>query len=57
MADALANVAATLALEPEEDMTIPICGKWVVTPSGDDFLQEMDAVSIYGVEKKIGVSR
>jgi len=32
MADALANLKATLALGAKEDMTIPVCGKWVVTP-------------------------
>ena len=33
MADALANLAATLAVRAKEDMTISVCGKWVITPS------------------------
>ena len=28
MANALANLAATLALREKEDMTIPVCGSW-----------------------------
>jgi len=36
MADTLANLAATLALGAKEDMTIPIYGRWVVTPSEEE---------------------
>jgi len=32
MANALVNLAATLALGTEESITIPVCGQWVVTP-------------------------
>jgi len=38
MADPHVNLAATLALGAEEDITIPVCGKWVVTPLEDEFL-------------------
>jgi len=47
MADTLANLVATLALGAKEDMTIPACAKWVVTPSKDKFLQEVSAVFVY----------
>ena len=56
MTEVLANLLATLALGVEENMTIPVCGKWVVTPSEDEF-QEVNVVSIYDVKKKIGVTR
>jgi len=36
MADAFANLAATLALEATEDMTIPVCSRWVVTPPEEE---------------------
>jgi len=36
MVDALENLAATLALEAKEDMTIPVCDTWVVTPSEEE---------------------
>jgi len=52
MANALANLATSLALGVKEDMTIPVCSKWVVTPSDDEFVQEVNAVSIYKVEKE-----
>ncbi|XP_074297737.1 uncharacterized protein LOC141628499 [Silene latifolia] len=32
LADALANLATTLALEVEEVTTIPVCNRWVVPP-------------------------
>jgi len=52
MADALANLPATLALGEEEDMTILVCVKWVATSSDDKFVLEVSAVSIYEVEKE-----
>jgi len=39
MADALASLAATLALGTLEGMTIPVCSHWVV-PSDDEDLKE-----------------
>jgi len=52
MADALSNLAATLALRAEKDAIIPVCNKWVVTPSEDEFVEEVNAVSLYEVEKE-----
>jgi len=52
MADALANLAATLALGAKEDMTIPVCGRWVVTPPEEESVQKINAVSIYEVQKE-----
>jgi len=46
MAYALPNLAATLALGVKEDMTIQVCGMWVVTPSIEEFAQEINAVSV-----------
>jgi len=33
-------------------MAVPVCGKWVVTPSKDEFVQKINAVSIYEVQKE-----
>jgi len=52
MADALANLAATWALGAKEDMTIPVCGKWVLTPSKEESAQEINTVSVYEVQKE-----
>ena len=52
MADALPNLATTLALGAEKDMKIPAYGKWVVTPSEDEFVQGFNAFHIYEVEKE-----
>ena len=52
MADALSNLTATLALGAEEDMTILVCSKWVVTPSEDKLIQTVNAVCVYEVEKE-----
>jgi len=52
MADALTNLAATLALGAKEDMIIPVCGKWVVTPSEEESAKEINAVSVYEVQKE-----
>ena len=41
-----------LQLATKEDMTIPVCGKWVVTPSKEEFAQEINIVIIYEVEKE-----
>ena len=49
MADTLANLVATLAQGEKEDMTIPICGKWVATPLEEESAQEINAVSVYEV--------
>ena len=52
MTDTLANLAATLALGTEEDMTIPVYGEWLVTPSEDEFIQGVNAVNVHDVEKE-----
>jgi len=52
MADSFANLAVTLALGAKEDMTIPVCGKWVVTPLEEESAQEINAVSVYKVQKE-----
>jgi len=52
MADTLANLAATLALGANEDMTIPVCRRWVITPSGEESAQEINVVSVYEVQKE-----
>jgi len=52
MAAALANLAATLALGAKEDTTIPVCGKWVVTPSEEEAAKEINLVSVYEVQKE-----
>ena len=52
MADVLTNLVATLALRVEEDMTILVCNKWVVTPLEDEFVQAVNAVYVYEVVKE-----
>ncbi|KMT11045.1 hypothetical protein BVRB_5g111360 [Beta vulgaris subsp. vulgaris] len=49
MADALANLAATLALGAEESMSVPVCNRWVVTPLEDGIEEGANAVSVYEV--------
>ena len=48
MADALASLAATLALGVEEEMTIPVCSRWVVPPDEED--SKEDANAIYALD-------
>ena len=52
MADALANLAATLALEAKESFTILVCGQWVVTPPEDGDVEEVKIVSVYEIDEK-----
>jgi len=44
MADALASLAATLALGSEEEMTIPVCSRWVVSPDEEDLEEDANAI-------------
>jgi len=52
MANALVNLAATLAPGVEESITVPIYGLWVVTPSVDKSVEEVKTVSIYEIHKE-----
>jgi len=52
MADAVANLTTTRALRVKVDMTILVCGKWVVIPSEEEPKQEINTVSVYEVEKE-----
>lgn len=52
MADALLNLVATLVLGVKEDMTIPVCGKQVVTQSEDEFAEGVNVIYAYEVEKE-----
>jgi len=52
MADALANLTATLALGAEESITIPVCGQWVITPSVDRGIEEVKIVSVYQIDEE-----
>jgi len=52
MANALANLAATLALGVEESITILVCGKWVVTPPIDEGAEEVKIVSVYEIDEE-----
>ena len=42
--DALASLAATLALGAEEEMTIPVCSRWVVPPDEEDSEEGANAI-------------
>jgi len=52
MVDVLTNLAVTLALGAIKDMTVPICGKWVVSLVEDESMQEINIMSIYEIEKE-----
>jgi len=52
MAGTLANLTTTLAQGTKEDMTTPICGKWVVTPSEEESAQEINVVFVYEAQKE-----
>jgi len=46
MADALASLAATLALGAEGEMTIPVYSRWVVPPDEEDLEEGANAISV-----------
>jgi len=52
MADALTNLAATLAPRLEESITIPICGQWVITSPEDKDEEEVKRISVYEIDEK-----
>jgi len=49
MADVLANLAATLALGPEESIIIPVCGQWVITPPVNEGVEEPKTFFVYEI--------
>uniref|UniRef100_A0A803LQZ3 RNase H type-1 domain-containing protein n=1 Tax=Chenopodium quinoa TaxID=63459 RepID=A0A803LQZ3_CHEQI len=56
MADALAGLAATLALGAEEIMYVPVCNHWVVAPEEyeveDDKVEEVDMITVCQIDKE-----
>jgi len=46
MADALASLAATLALGAEERMTILVCSRWVVLPDDEDLEKDVNMICV-----------
>ena len=50
MADALANLAATLALGAEERMTIPVCSCWVVSPDDEDSDGDVNMICVLEID-------
>ncbi|XP_021727450.1 uncharacterized protein K02A2.6-like [Chenopodium quinoa] len=56
MADALAGLAATLALVAEETMFMPVCNRWVVAPEEyeveDDEIEEVDMITVCQIDKE-----
>jgi len=44
MFDALASLAATLALGVEEEMTILVCSRWVVSPEEENLEEDANAI-------------
>ena len=52
MADALANLAATLALGAEESINVPVCNRWVVAPLTEESEEEVNAVSAQEVDEE-----
>jgi len=45
MADALANLAANLALGVEESTNVPVCNQRVIAPLVEELKEEVNAVS------------
>jgi len=52
MVDALANLAATLALGAEESITIPVCGQWIVTSLEDGDEEEVKTVFVNEINEE-----
>jgi len=50
MADALASLAATLALGAEEEMTIPVFGCWVVPPDDEDSKEDVNMICVLEID-------
>ncbi|XP_074266017.1 uncharacterized protein LOC141588475 [Silene latifolia] len=52
--DALANLAATLALGASIPSSVPICKRWVVFPEeeDDDLIEDVNAISVYVINKE-----
>ncbi|XP_074313536.1 uncharacterized protein LOC141648715 [Silene latifolia] len=54
MADALANLAATLALGAEEVTIIPVYNRWVVPPlEGGEITESSNMISVYQVDNDV----
>ena len=52
MANALANLAVTLALGAEKNMNVPVCNRWVVAPLAEEFEEEINAVSAQELDEE-----
>jgi len=52
VADALVNMAATLALGTEENMNVPIYNRWVIAPIDEEFEKDVNAVSAQVVDRE-----
>jgi len=52
MADALASLAATLALGVEEEMTIPVGSHWVVLPNEQDSEEDTNAICVLETDEE-----
>ncbi|XP_074318681.1 uncharacterized protein LOC141655504 [Silene latifolia] len=52
LADALANLAATLALGAEESMNVPVCNRWVVSSlEGEENVDTTNMIYVYTVDE------
>ena len=51
IADALANLATTLALSEEERVNVPVCNRWALTFT-EEYTSETNAISVFVVEDK-----
>ena len=56
MADALAGLAATLALGAEETMSVPVCNRWVVASDIDEIedeeYEEVDMITVHQIDQE-----
>jgi len=52
MADALANLACTLALKAEENMYNPVCNRWVILTPSEEFEEDVNAVNAQEVDEE-----
>ncbi|CAM8938407.1 unnamed protein product [Rhodiola kirilowii] len=54
LVDALANLAANLALGAEETMSIPVCNRWVVPPleENEENMESSNVIYAYEIERE-----
>jgi len=52
MANAPTSLVATLALGAKEDMTIPVCSRWVILLNDEDIEEEVKVICVLVIEEE-----